>query len=373
MRRHGESAICVPSCVPSLDSLPPPSPNSTAPALRGGAAVSPETPAADSAQLASGLGRKLVLAALFAAMVFAALAMYGDVKELRLTASTFAPSAFAIALALASGNYALRIVRWHYYLGQIGVRLPVAESSVVFLSGFVMSVTPGKVGEVFKSLLLYEARGTSIARTAPIIVAERLTDLIALVMLITLGSFAFEHGLAIAGGSALLVSGLILVCAYRPLGRFLLGLTARIPVLKRISQKLNEAYDSLLEMTRPGPLLVGSLIAFAAWGLECASLYAVVEGFPGVHITWDGAVFAYAASTLAGAIAMMPGGLGVTEVGMTALLRTLGGAAMRPAVATAATMLVRICTLWFAVVIGAVALAIHRSMQRSRVTASTSA
>ena len=238
-----------------------------------------------------------------------------------------------------------------------------------------MSVTPGKVGEVFKSLLLYEARGTSIARTAPIIVAERLTDLIALVDADhARRRLRSSTALAIAGGSALLVSGLILVCAYRPLGRFLLGLTARIPVLRRISPKLHEAYDSLLEMTRPGPLLVGSLIAFAAWGLECASLYAIVRRLPRrAHRAGTRAVFAYSASTLAGAIAMMPGGLGVTEVGMTALLRTLGGAAMRPAVATAATMLVRICTLWFAVVIGAVALGIHRAMQRGRITASPSA
>ena len=83
-------------------------------------------------------------------------------------------------------------------------------------------------------------------------------------------------------------------------------------------------------------------------------------------MSWDGATFAYAASTLAGAMAMMPGGLGVTEVGMTALLQTLGGPSMHPAVATATTMLVRIATLWFAVAIGLLALALHRA-RRPRV------
>ena len=85
-------------------------------------------PAADSAQLASGLGRKMVLAALFAALVFAALAMYGDVQELRRTAQHVRARARSRSrCALAAGNYALRIVRWHYYLGQIGVRLPVGR------------------------------------------------------------------------------------------------------------------------------------------------------------------------------------------------------------------------------------------------------
>ncbi len=317
----------------------------------------------DAGRAARNIGRKLVAGMLLAAIVFAALALYGDVQELRRTVKAFAPSAFAVALLFAGGNYVLRIARWQYYLRQIGVRIPLGESALVFLAGFVMSVTPGKVGEVFKSLLLYESRGTSIARTAPIVVAERLTDLIALVLLISAGALAFEQGVSVALSSALLVSALLLLCAYRPLGRFALRLTARVPLLRRFTPKLSEAYEALLEMTRPAPLLIGSALALLAWGLECGSLYAIVHGFDGVVMSWDGATFAYAASTLAGAIAMMPGGLGVTEIGMTALLQTLGGPSMTAAVATAATMLVRVATLWFAVLIGLLALGLHRALR----------
>jgi uncharacterized protein (TIRG00374 family) len=305
--------------------------------------------------------------------VFAGLALYGDVTKLRQTAMAFSPGAVALGFALAAGNYGLRIWRWQYYLHCIDVSVPLFESSMVFLSGFVMSVTPGKVGEVFKSLVLFESRGTSIARTAPIVVAERLTDMIALVMLIALGSLSFEHGALVAASSASIVAVLIVVCVYRPLGRWLLDLTERLPVIHRITHKLREAYESLTEMTRPAPLLIGSAIAFLAWGLECCSLYAIVHGFAETHLRWDAAVFAYSASTMAGALAMMPGGLGVTEVGMTALLRTLGGASMRPAVATATTILVRIATLWFAVAIGAVALGLHRITQRARLAQPPSA
>jgi uncharacterized protein (TIRG00374 family) len=320
----------------------------------------------DSAQLASGLTRKIVLAMLLAAIVFGALALYADVNKLKQTAATFAPSAFVLGLSLAAGNYGLRILRWHYYLGRVGVSVPAGESSIVFLAAFVMSVTPGKVGEVFKSLLLYESRAVPIERTAPIVVAERLTDLIALVMLITLGAFSFEHGVFVAAASAALVAGLILVCAYRPLGHFLLRLTDKLRLLKRISPKLHAAYDALLEMTRPMPLIVGSGLAFLAWGLECGSLYVIVSGFPGVHLAWDAAVFAYSAATLAGALAMMPGGLGGTEAVMIMLLGTLGKPAVTTPIAIATTTLVRIATLWFAVVIGVLALGVYRAMERRR-------
>jgi glycosyltransferase 2 family protein len=67
-----------------------------------------------------------------------------------------------------------------------------------------------------------------------------------------------------------------------------------------------------------------------------------------------------------GALAMMPGGLGVTEAGMTGLLQSIGGPAMTPSIATGITMLVRIATLWWAVVLGILALGLHRRAEARR-------
>ena len=61
------------------------------------------------------------------------------------------------------------------------------------------------------------------------------------------------------------------------------------------------------------------------------------------------AVFVYAIAMLAGALSFMPGGLGGAEAAMVALL-VWGGASSPEAVA--ATVLIRLATLWFAVVLG---------------------
>jgi uncharacterized protein (TIRG00374 family) len=339
-----------------MAALPPSPEPSVAPATQA-------TPQA--ADLARGLTRKIAIAAVFGGLVFAGLALYGDVTKLRKVAMSFSPSAVGLGFGLAATNYGIRIWRWQYYLRCIDVSVPLFESSIVFLSGFVMSVTPGKVGEVFKSLLLYESRGVSMLRTAPIVVAERLTDLIALVLLTAIGSLAFEHGVAIAAGGAVVVSGMVAVCAYRPLGEALFDFAERFSALTKIVHKLREAYEALLTMLRPGPLLIGTLMAFMAWGLECCSLYAIAHGFPHVNLSWDAAVFAYSASTIIGALMMLPGGLGGTETAMITLLQTLGGNTMSKEVATAATVLVRLATLWFAVGVGMIALAVYRARQRA--------
>ena len=63
--------------------------------------------------------------------------------------------------------------------------------------------------------------------------------------------------------------------------------------------------------------------------------------------------FVYAFASLAGAVSMLPGGLGVAEGSLTGLLAGLGTPLPE---AAAATLLVRAATLWLAVAIGVVTL-----------------
>ena len=308
----------------------------------------------------STLGRKIVLSALLGALVFLGLALYSDLPKLRAAALDFAPPAFVWGLSLVAINYAIRIIRWQFFLKQLGIALPWLESSLLFLSGFVMSVTPGKVGEVFKSLLLLESRRVSFARTAPIVIAERLTDLMALVFLTALGCLAFPSGTPIALGGGLAVALMVLVASHRGIGEWLLALCDRLPLVQRLSSRLREAHEALLALTRASIMVPATALSLVGWAMECGTMYIIVHGFRGVTMGLEAATFAYSASTIVGALAMMPGGLGVTEVGMTGLVQSMGGEGMTAAVAAATTILVRVATLWFAVLLGFASLALHR-------------
>ncbi len=312
-------------------------------------------PAAPSRQ-----GRKILVTAILAVFVFAGLSFLSDVRALGDSLATFQWRMLAVALGLVLGNYTLRFFRWQYLLKRLDVHVPAGTSALVFLSGFIMSVTPGKMGEVFKSLLLWEYRGISIARTASVVVAERLLDLVALVVLVSLGSTAFEHGRAVALAGGVLVFGIVLGCTVRPLGEWGLSLLGRIKFTARFEPKLREAYDALHALTRPAPFLIGGFYALLGWTLECLATWYLVQGFQGAVMGWDGATFSYAAGTLAGALAMLPGGLGVAEVGMTSLFQA-ASPTLSAATAAAATILVRLSTLWFGVALGAVALFVLRA------------
>lgn len=304
--------------------------------------------------------RKIILAVIAVVFVYAAFIFYNDVAKLQAALSHFAWWTFAAALGLALGNYALRFLKWQYYLARLGVHdVPWIESLTIYLAGFALSVTPAKAGEVFKSALLLSARGVPVARTAPIVVADRLTDLISLILIAVLGSFWFEGALLPAIAASVMV-GVLLVFVFVPrIGEFAIRVMERVPVGRAIAPKAREAYAALRVLAGPSALLLPTALSLVAWGLECVALWVVCVGLEHAVSVAVG-FFTYSVATIAGAVMMLPGGVGGTEATMEALLLQLSRPRMPQEVAAAATLVVRFATLWFAVIVGCIALVAFR-------------
>lgn len=315
------------------------------------------------------LVRRVVWASVAGAVVLAGLALAGDARRFTADLERFDWSYFAAALALVTGNYALRFLRWELYLRRLGVRVPFRENVVIFLAGFAMSVTPAKLGEVLKSILLWELRDVPVERTAPIVVAERLTDLLALVLIAAVGAVAFPFGAAVAAAGAGFVLFGCVAAVHAPLGLSLVRLAARLPVLNRFSTKLEAAYGALQNVSSGRTFVGASALALAGWSLEAGAAWCILQGFPGTSVSFAVASFAYATSQIAGALAFMPGGLGVAEAGMMGVLSKLGGSTMTGSIAAASTALVRLATLWWAVLLGFIALPVARMLIRRRAPA----
>jgi uncharacterized protein (TIRG00374 family) len=283
--------------------------------------------------------------------VYVGFSVWAGSRSVGQALASFAWSAALAGLGLALANYLVRFLRWQYYLRVLGLDVPVGESFLVFLGGFALTVTPGKLGEAIKAFLLRETRGIPASRTAPIVIAERFTDLLGLLLLTGVGVFTFDVDRRfLAAGAALIGAGLLVV-SVESIAKLALRVAARVPGVRAFAPKLEEFYLSTAALLRPGPLVIAVLIAIAAWACECLAFWLIVRGFPGASVALRAAVFIYATMTVAGALSFLPGGLGVTELGMLELLGKLGTGTGR-SVAAAATFITRACTLWFAVIVG---------------------
>ncbi|MRG93244.1 lysylphosphatidylglycerol synthase transmembrane domain-containing protein [Polyangium spumosum] len=310
------------------------------------------------------LVRRVVLVMLLGVVLYGALVLYRDANLIAARLSVYAWSTFVIACALAFGNYLLRYLKWEYYLARLDIRgVPKLESLLVFLSGFVLTVTPGKVGEVFKSLILFQLRKIPIERTAPIVIAERVTDLIGVITIIAVGSASFPGGAIWAGFGAFTVIALLVFVSVPAVNGAVIRLLPRLPgplgrVGGKLAPKINEALGGLRTIVSPAQLVWPTLLSIGAWSLEGIGLWVILRGFA-EQASMPLTMFFYSTATLAGALVPVPGGLGVTEKLLEEQMARLGG--VEPATATAAMILVRFATLWFAVAVGFAALALLRA------------
>jgi uncharacterized protein (TIRG00374 family) len=290
--------------------------------------------------------------------VYVAFTIWADAGKVAAALAAFSWRMAALACVLAAGNYLVRFLRWQYYLRVLDLQVAPRDSLLVFLAGFSLTVTPGKLGEAVKAFLLRASHGYPVARTAPIVIAERVTDLLALLLLALVGVFQFDVDRRFLVAGAVLVLGGVLIVSIDPLADLALGLCARTPGLRRFAPKLREMHATTATLLHPKPLALATAISTLSWFLECLAFTVVVRGFPGVGLDLRAATFIYAAMTIAGALSFLPGGLGVTEAGMLALLVRFGTGLGRGQ-AAAAVFVTRGATLWFAVALGLPALVIY--------------
>ncbi len=301
---------------------------------------------------ASDLVRRLFLPLALAVVVLVGLMIYADAREVLARIREFDLSLVLPILGLSLVNYVLRFVRWNVYLKRLDLRLSTWRSLLVFLVGFVLTITPGKVGELGKAWLVREMGGGPARRAVAAVLAERLTDLLGVFVLACLGSFAFPGMARVAWiGLAVTAAGTA-VLAWPGVVNPWVSLLGRIHFLESRIAILVDIQDYLRRLLTPGLLAAGLLLSIVAWGAEGLG-FALVVGVYAPDASWLAGIVNYSLARLAGGLAMLPGGLVATEGVLTALLGSQG---LEASAAASATLIVRAATLWFAVVLGLAAL-----------------
>jgi uncharacterized protein (TIRG00374 family) len=302
---------------------------------------------------------KLLISLVLGALVFVGLSAYADFSAVLEGLGAFRWQYLPLVLGLSFANYVLRFCKWQFYLRTIGVTgFSPRDSALTYFAGLGMVVTPGKVGEWLKCYLLRELQGTPMSRSAPIVIAERLTDSLALVVLGAAGLVVFGDAwpafvVIILGGAALFV-----LARQQPLAYWLLHRLERLPLASRFAHHAEAFYESSYALLSPVALLSMTLLSVLSWGFEVLGFYVVLLGL-GVEGGGDlllKASFIMPAATLASALLLTPGGLGVAEGGITGLSQVLLDLSRSQAAVGA--LVIRLGTLWFGVAVGLVALAL---------------
>lgn len=303
-----------------------------------------------------GLSRKILISVGFAGLIYLIFSLYADFNQVLLAFSRFSWYLLIPVLGLSYLNYFVRFLKWHYYIRLLNIPLGFRDSYSIFMSGLVMSVTPGKMGELLKVYLVKELTQEPVSKTAPIVLVERITDFLSLILIAAAGAYAYNYGGMVVAGTAIFFITLTIFLANHTLSLRTLKLLEKIPPARRFITGIENAYESSYLMLRTKPLLLMTSLSLVSWFFECLGYYIILTNFK-VEISLFWAAFSYGFSTIVGAIAMLPGGLGLTDGTLTFLVIGKGAA---PEIGVASTFIIRVATLWFAVVVGIISIFLYQ-------------
>lgn len=284
----------------------------------------------------------------FAGVLIAAGAWLG-LEEVLASLERIGPGVILAMLGLSLVNYTLRGVRWHVYSRHLGLPIPAGRSILYYYAGFALLTTPGKIGEAMRLWFMERGHGCRYERGAALLLADRLSDVNAVLLWCVVGAAA-ASGYAFGTGVAVVVLVGITWLIVSPKGlRAVVGAAfAVVGRWKRLFARARTALRDTSKLFTPKIFAATLLLGVVGWFAEAFELWVVLAALD-VQIDPLAAIFIFGFAMLAGSITMLPGGLGGTEATMIGLLVALD---VDPAVALTATAIVRVTTLWFAVILG---------------------
>lgn len=271
-----------------------------------------------------------------------------DIRGFTSAFMNFRISYIPVILLFILLNYILRFIKWNYYLRQVDINIPIKDSALIFAAALPMTITPGKIGEFIKSYMLKVKYEYPVTLTSPVVIVERLTDSIGMVILTAVGVLSFNFGVSFLIITILLIILGMIILQSKKLCYGTIGIISRLTIIKKYVPVLTNFYESICSVLKVRILITATLIGIVAWAFEGFVVYFSAKG-AGANISILYAIFILALSSIAGAISMIPGGIVVSEGSILAMLLRTG---IQKGVAGFISFIIRFATLWLGVIVG---------------------
>ncbi len=325
--------------------------------------ATPELRSQPEGQDPGSLGRRFREPRTLASFAFAALIVYFVFDRLEIDPADVwsrlrraNPLLFALAVVTFYSTFVIRAIRWKMMLERVGIDaehghpLPSLPGMVkiFILSWFANCVVPARLGDAYRSYLLKQHSKTSFGVGLGTILAERLIDLVVMVMMVLgAGILVFgTHAPARAEQAVLLGGVVVVVGVVGALMLFLLRERLERIIPDRFTHHFQKLHTGIFEILR-NPFAYGG-IGVLIWIGDGLRVYLVAKSL-GVNLSIPESSVVSLLSALVTIVPFTPAGLGYVEAFMIWLLKELnvnGGSA------AAIAILDRLATYWSLILIG---------------------
>ena len=299
------------------------------------------------------LANRLILILITVIGIYAIFLFVSDYNIISEKISNFKINYLPLILLLVTASWIPLFIKWHFLLKNCEINIPLKKSILVFLSGPAFEITPGQIGALMKSQILKTSSNIPRTKTVPIIVVEKVYDLIGAIL-------ASIIGIIILGMEPHLIIIAILVLViifffvyYRPASEIFFKQITKRKFFSKYIENISDFYEIVHKSTNVKVATICILLAVTYWFIISTAAYYTLIAFDIDVLDYLKVLAIYTTSILLGAISFIPAGIGVTEGSIMGLF-TLNGIDVSTALIL--SVMIRVLTLWYSVCVGFIAL-----------------
>jgi len=292
--------------------------------------------------------KKYLLVIVGIVALYAIFLIFSDLQVVSDKLQNFNTDYLPIILSIVILSWLIVFLRWKLLLQNFNIHIPVKDSILIFLSGFAMEITPGKVGQLLKAQLLKDKFGVPRKHAIPVIILEQLYSAVGLVIVGIFGIWFFDLGIYI-----LMIAIILLV--------FIFSLISSKQFFNKVNNFrfisrfgiTSDSHEALKSSVRGKIFVYAGGLSALFWFLECVVVYYVLLSFEITSLNFLGVLSTYTSSVILGVVSFLPLGIGVVESSLAGFL-TLQGVDL--SISLTAVILIRVFTRWIGVSVGFVSL-----------------
>jgi glycosyltransferase 2 family protein len=261
------------------------------------------------------------------------------------------PAVVAVSLLY----YLLQGVRWQGLLEDVGIHLAMGRTVLLNLAGQATALLP--LGELTRAVLVSEAASAEFGSVVATVTVQELIYTMVLIVFAVPGLLAYQHAFAGVVAALVLTALIFLSLTWCPAYKRLRWMVAHTPGLRRFLGEVDQLHNDTVLLFRRRGTLTGSWISAVQAACAITTLWLVAEAVAPGAISWERAAVVFAISNVAGALSLIPGGIGAYEASVVGILVSFG---MNPGVAAAVALLQRLADKGLATGLGFAAYAVAR-------------
>jgi len=300
---------------------------------------------------------KILIIIIVSIAFYAIFLIYSDLNLVKDHLGEFKIEFLPQILGLVVLGWFVLFYRWTLLLKKSDIQVPKLQNFFILMSGFALSIVPGKVGELIKSQLLKTKFDIPRSKTAPIIMIEQLYNLIGIIVISCIGLgitfmlniefFAISNYVTII--ATFFVISILLIINSKKIFKKIFSKITNFKFVSKYELSFDVSYSIFKKSLSGKFLIISTILSSIFWIIETTIVYLVLLSFDVNVFEFTTIIATYTSSILLGVVSFLPMGIGVTEGALAGFLSLQG---VEISLALTIIIFIRIFTRWIGVGIG---------------------